>query len=73
MLYKLGDAVRLRDGSAMREGLDPWEDATGRVVAIFDDMTPPRLNVMYGEHGPFLSTVLASEFVADRPFDGAPF
>ncbi|WP_255722498.1 hypothetical protein [Lichenibacterium dinghuense] len=43
------------------------------MVAVFDDMTPLRLNVMYGEQGPFLSTVLASKFVADRPLDGAPF
>ena len=72
MGHKIGDAVRLRDGSTLREMVEPWEDATGRVVAVFDDMDPLRINVLYGDHGPLLSTAIASEFVADRPLT-APF
>ena len=73
MAYKLGDAVRLRQGSKLSELLDPWDEATGRVVAVFDEMDQPRANVLYGPEGPLASTVLASEFETDPVgFDG-PF
>ncbi len=73
MGYKLGDTVRLRPGSKLCELFEPWDEATGRVVAVFDEMEPPRVNVLYGGAGPLASTVLASEFETDPiGFDG-PF
>ena len=73
MGYKIGDTVRLRPGSQLCELLEPWDEATGQVVAVFDEMQPPRLNVRYGENGPLASTVPAAEFVRDRSLGDAPF
>lgn len=74
MGFRVDDAVRLRPRSELGEMLGAWSDATGRVAAaVFEDMAPVRLNVLYSEEGPLVSTAIAAEFVPDVPLDAAPF
>ncbi len=72
MGHKIGDAVRLRDGSDLRGLLAPFDEATGYVYTAQTD----------GEqivvHYPwpielYTSAIPASEFVPDRPLAAAPF
>ena len=72
MGHKIGDAVRLRDGSDLRGFLAPFDDATGFVYTARED----------GEeivvHYPwpieiYTSAIAGSEFVPDRPLTATPF
>ena len=73
MGHKIGDAVRLRDGSNLRDLLDPWDEATAEVTAVFEDPDGSRISLRYGVPGPVAFALPARDFVPDRPLATAPF
>lgn len=38
MVFKVGDAVRLKASSSLRELLEPWAEAVGRVRDVYDQV-----------------------------------
>ena len=73
MGHKVGDAVRMRDGSDLRELLEPWDEATGEIIALHDDADGPRISIRFGDPGPVGLALPAQEFVPDRALTAAPF
>ena len=72
MGHKIGDAVRLRDGSDLRELLAPFDEATGYVYTA----QPDGEQIVVHYPWPielYTSAIAASEFVPDRPLAAASF
>ena len=67
MVIRVGDAVRLRPESPLREVLEPWADAVGRVHIVFDQLDDDdglRIAVAYpGSHSAYTSPLSAEDFV----------
>ncbi|RYB03280.1 hypothetical protein [Lichenibacterium ramalinae] len=72
---KIGDAVRLRPGSCLRERLEPFADAVGCVVDTYqdDDDDGLRIGVAFPDqvYG-FLAPLSADEFVLHPGRPGEP-
>lgn len=72
MGHRIGDAVRLKVGSELRDLLAPYDDATGYVFAA----SPDGESIAVRYPAPvelYTGAVPASEFVTDRALDEAPF
>ena len=72
MGHNIGDAVRLRDGSDLRELLAPFDDAAGYVYTAQAD--GEQIVVHYPwPIGLYTAGVAAAEFVPDKSLSAAPF
>ena len=73
---RIGDSVRLKPGSPLRERLKPFADEVGRVVDTFqdDDDDGLRIAVAYPDqlYG-WLAPLSAEDFVLDAGRADAPF
>ena len=73
---RIGDKVRLRPGSPLRERLEPFADEVGHVVDTHqvDDDDGLRISVAYPDqlHG-WLTPLSAEEFVVDLSRPDEPF
>ena len=72
---RIGDAVRLKPDSPLRERLQPFADAVGRVVDTYQvDDDELCLAVAYDDgFQSWLSPLSADEFVVDAGQPGEPF
>lgn len=74
-MVKIGDAVRLKACSPLRELLEPWVDAVGRVTdAVQVDDDELRIYVAFADplEG-YTSPLSADEFELDGGRPGEPF
>lgn len=73
---RIGDSVRLKPGSMLRERMEPFSDENGCVVDTFqdDDDDGLRIAVAYADqlYG-WLTPLSAEEFVVDLTRPDAPF
>ena len=73
---RVGDPVRLKADSPLRERLEPFADEVGRVVETHqvDDDDGLRISVAYHDqlHG-WLASLSAEEFGVDYSRPGEPF
>ncbi len=73
---RVGDPVRLRTGSSLRERLAPFADEVGTIVDTFqlDDDDGLRIAVAYADqlYG-WLTPLSADEFVVDLSHTDEPF
>ncbi len=73
---KIGDVVRLRPASPLRDLLEPWANASGRVAYTYQDDDDDGLRISVAFEGPeegFTSPLSAEEFVLDEVRSGEPF
>ena len=75
-MVKVGDAVRLKPTSILRDLLEPWADDVWRVARTYqdDDDDGLRISVALGERCEgYTSPLSAEEFEPDQRRPGEPF
>ena len=75
-MIKVGDAVRLRPESDLRELLEPWADAVWRVARTYQDDDDDGLRIAVALGDPcegYTSPLSADEFEPDHDRPGDPF
>ena len=76
MMFRVGDAVRLKPTSDLRELLEPWADAVGRVHTVYgqlDDDEGPRIAVAFSDPEAYTSPLSADDFEPDAGRPGESF